>query len=311
MNTPFTVMTWNVENLFRPDTGGQKLDQAGYDQKLGNLAEVVQLIDPTIIGLQELGGDGPLGDLQAACGAIYAHRAISTHPDPRGIRVGFLSKVDLTNVEQLVPMPAGAIDDMPNDSGGTITEMGRGALKVSISLDNSEIRLIVAHLKSKLVTYPGGKFSPANEDERARGTGLALARRDAEAVALRVYANHLMNGNTLPLIVLGDMNDGPDAVTTQMLLGPPDGDPHRVDKGDDVRLYNLSDQIPADHRYSRIFNGRPELIDHILVSRELLFEVQQVDTYTRSTPSITADPATRAAAEFSDHAPVFARIELP
>lgn len=77
-----------------------------------------------------------------------------------------------------------------------------------------------------------------------------------------------MTGNTLPVIVVGDMNDGPDAVTTQLLLGPPDGDPHRPDKGDDVRLYNLSDQIPQDHRYSRIFNGQKELIDHILLSRE-------------------------------------------
>lgn len=180
MTTPFTVMTWNVENLFRPGAGGQQLDQAGYDRKLQNLAEVIELVDPTIIGLQELGGDEPLADLQAACGAAYyPHRRISTHPDVRGIRVGVLSKLDLTSVEHLVAMPAGAIDDMPNDHGGTVAEMGRGALKVSVAPSGGEIRLVVAHLKSKLVTYPGGRFNPHDEDERAprRRPGTRATRR--------------------------------------------------------------------------------------------------------------------------------------
>jgi endonuclease/exonuclease/phosphatase family metal-dependent hydrolase len=311
MSTSFTVMTWNVENLFRPNTGGQKLDQAGYDRKLANLAEVIGLIRPSVLGLQELGGEGPLADLQAALGGDYPHAVFSEKPDDRGIGVGFLSRLAFTSENHLTDMPAKALTSMPDGKGGTITEMGRGAVEIAVRPGGRTVHVITAHLKSKLVTYANGKFFTKDEDERARGAALALARRTAEAVALRVYANTLMIGNQTPLLLVGDLNDSPDAVTTQILLGPLDGDPTRPDQGDDVRLYNLADKIPEADRYTRIFNGQHELIDHVLVSYDILFDVQQVDTYTRSTPSITANPDLRRKDEFTDHSPVFARFMLP
>jgi endonuclease/exonuclease/phosphatase family metal-dependent hydrolase len=310
--TPFTAMTWNVENLFRPGTSDSAPPEDVYRRKLANLAEVIQLIGPDVLALQELGGDGPLADLQEALDGDYPHRSVSEHDDHRHIRVGFLSRLALTGVTDFFEIPDGAISGLPDtDEHGTITHLGRGALLVTVEVSGARVRLLTAHLKSKLVTYPGGRFQPHDENERARGAGLALIRRTAEAVALRVDANALMTGNQTPLVLLGDLNDESEAQTTQILLGPPDGDPRRPDKGDDVRLYDLSDEIPEAHRFSRIFHGRRELIDHILVSHELLFHVQQVDTFTRNTTSITEDPTERRDAAFSDHSPVFARFLLP
>jgi endonuclease/exonuclease/phosphatase family metal-dependent hydrolase len=309
--TSFTATTWNVENLFRPGTNDSAPSQEVYDRKIANLAEVIELIGPDVIAFQELGGDEPLQDVQNALGGAYPHRAISTHPDKRGIRVGFLSRHDLTHTTEIVNLPDGSIKGLPDtDEKGKITHLGRGALLVTVQAGGGPIRLLTTHLKSKLVTYPGGRFSPHDENERARGTGLALVRRGAEAVALRVEANKLQTGNETPQILLGDLNDEPEAVTTQILLGPLDGDPHRPDKGDDVRLYNLADHIPEAHRFSRIYRGTHELIDHILVSHELLFKAVQVDTFTRNTESITEHPASRKEADFPDHAPVFARFSL-
>ena len=311
MATTFTATTWNVENLFRPGTNDAAPTQEVYDRKIANLAEVIELIAPDVIAFQELGGDEPLQDVQNALGGAYPHRAISSHPDHRGIRVGFLSRLELT-AREFVNLPTGAIRGLPEAEGNRkIRRLGRGALLVTVEAGGGPIRLLTTHLKSKLVTYAHNRHSPRDENERARGAGLALIRRTAEAVALRVEANRLQTGNTTPQILLGDLNDEPEAQTTQILLGPPDGDPHRPDKGDDVRLYNLADQIPAPHRFSRIFRGHGELIDHILVSHELLFQVRQVDTFTRNTESITEHPATRKEADFPDHAPVFARFVLP
>ena len=72
--------------------------------------------------------------------------------------------------------------------------------------------LITAHLKSKLLTFPGGRFTPRNEEERAQVAGIALMRRMAEAVTLRIWVNGLLGGaGRTPLLLLGDLNDVPEA----------------------------------------------------------------------------------------------------
>ena len=81
------------------------------------------------------------------------------------------------------------------------------------------------------------------------------------------------------------------------------------DKGDAQRLWNLAPLMPAGRNYSRINQGRPELIDHILVS-ELL--VRKVDinsvgaVIAEPLPWITPVPTARLNEPSSDHAPVVA-----
>ena len=84
--------------------------------------------------------------------------------------------------------------------------------------------------------------------------------------------------------MLGDLNDNPAAATTQMLYGPPGsqydtGGFDHPDQGDTTRLWNLAPKIPAEHRYSRVFEGQPELIDHILISHALLDRLESVDSH--------------------------------
>ena len=57
------------------------------------------------------------------------------------------------------------------------------------------VDLVTAHLKSKLLSYPRGRFSPRDEDERARYGGYALALRAAEAITLRHHATALLEGH--------------------------------------------------------------------------------------------------------------------
>lgn len=85
--------------------------------------------------------------------------------------------------------------------------------------------IITAHLKSKLLIFPrpdGRSFAPRNEEERAQAAGVALMRRTAEAVTLRIRVNSLLEGNDRnPLLLLGDFNDVPEAQTSLILNGPP------------------------------------------------------------------------------------------
>jgi endonuclease/exonuclease/phosphatase family metal-dependent hydrolase len=117
------------------------------------------------------------------------------------------------------------------------------------------------------------------------------------------------------LVVLGDLNDEPTAATTQILLGSPGseiGTPgfERPDRGDGARLWNLAPMIPEERRFSRLFRGRGELLDHILVSHALVQRVEQVDTGPGEPPSITEDPTERRDEPASDHLPVVARFRL-
>jgi len=95
--------------------------------------------------------------------------------------------------------------------------------------------------------------------------------RAAEAITLRDYATGLLDGQgqQRAVIGLGDLKDEPLAATTQMLLGPPGSEMDAA--GLDARmparqrLWNLAPSIqPEDRRFRRVFNGRPEFIDHIL-----------------------------------------------
>jgi hypothetical protein len=114
--------------------------------------------------------------------------------------------------------------------------------------------------------------------------------------------------------VLGDLNDEPTAATTQIPLGPPGSELgtagfDRPYRGDGARLWNLAPLIPAERRFSRVFRGRGELIDHILVSHALVNRIDHVDTGTRP-PSITEDPTALRDEQASDHAPIVARFHL-
>jgi hypothetical protein len=85
---------------------------------------------------------------------------------------------------------------------------------------------------------------------------------------------------------------------------------------DGARLWNLYPRIqPADNRYSRIYRGHRELIDHIFVSHVVIHHVTdgQVTAGAPTSPapeSIDDDPNARANACASDHRPLVATIAL-
>jgi len=286
-------------------------------------------LSPDVVALQEVGGEEPLQNLQEALGGTYPHRAVSAFPDGRGIRVVFLSQLAIQERTDLADFPAGpALEVRELSAAGEprlVTRMGRGALRIRVSKEGLTVDLITAHLKSKPLTFSGGRFSPDNEEERAQVARLALERRTAEAVTLRMRANELLEGNArTPLLVLGDFNDVPEAQTSLILNGPPGNEVgtgafHTRDEGDDARLFNLAPRIPEQRRFSRIERGRPELLDQILASEEFFpvedgrRALQEADSHVDfrdGLPSVGGDPAEREEDLAPDHAPVMATFNL-
>ncbi|MFI7411607.1 endonuclease/exonuclease/phosphatase family protein [Streptomyces sp. NPDC049627] len=325
--------TWNLENLMLPgDEQGAPKSQAEYEAKVTALASVITALDPLLLGVQEVQQQEALDDLVAAVGGEW-HTALSRHRDRRGIRVGFISRAPMrvlrdTRVfaDKLRPVQS----DDGVQPGEHDRETSRGFLAVEVDTGNGPLRAAVAHLKSKLLTYPGNggksRFHPHDEAERARFAAYALYRRAAEATTLRALADSLLEGEgrDRDVAVLGDMNDVVNAATTQILLGPPGseldrpgafGDP---DLGDPFRLWNVAPRIPAKRRFSRVNVGRPELIDHVLVSHRIARRLPESGAGTGlpalheeplELPSVGEDPTDRVGTPGSDHAPVWIRID--
>jgi endonuclease/exonuclease/phosphatase family metal-dependent hydrolase len=142
----------------------------------------------------------------------------------------------------------------------------------------------------------------------------ALQRRAAEAAAVRTYVTGVLAGagKTHRLVVAGDLNDEPEAATTQILLGPPGSEFNTGgygvdDKGDGQRLWNLGSRIePPSERFTRRYRGRGELIDHLLVSHAMDTRLQEVRTVGPPPSSVTDNPGARREDPASDHRPVAA-----
>ncbi|MFC3576237.1 endonuclease/exonuclease/phosphatase family protein [Streptomyces yaanensis] len=311
--------TWNLENLYRPGGPFGPKDKAAYETKLAALAAVITELDPTLLGVQEVGDPEALADLADMLDGEW-HIALSQHPDDRGIRVGFLSRTQPRVLTDTNAFPQRLRPVQGDDDGTPVGHAGRGFLAVEIATEALTLKVAVAHLKSKLLSYPGGRFQPRDEGERARYGAYALYRRAAEATALRAMADQLLagEGKTRDVAVLGDMNDEVQAATTQILLGPPGSEIgtrgyEHPDRGDAVRLWDVAPLIPADQRYSRVTAGRHELIDHILVSHQLVRRLTAAGTglpgdNALRLPSVGADPAERRGEPGSDHAPVWVRV---
>ncbi|SFW88850.1 endonuclease/exonuclease/phosphatase family protein [Amycolatopsis australiensis] len=307
------IGTWNLENLFRPGGDGPP-DQAAYEAKLEALRDTITTVDPDVLAVQEVGDPAALEELAALLPGQW-QTAVSQHPDVRGIRVGFLSRLRLEVVADSATLPPElAPVQVADPPAARSDQLGRGALVATVAVaPGRTFTLITCHLKSKLLSYPGGRFVPHGEDERARYAAYALYRRTAEATAVRDLATtYLKPSDAERIIVLGDLNDEATAATTQILAGPPGSEIgttgfDRPDAGDRWRLWNLAQLIPADERYSRINNGRRELIDHIFVSHALVEPLPEVHVrHGHDLPSVTDDPSTHVSKSGSDHAPVVA-----
>jgi len=65
------------------------------------------------------------------------------------------------NVQNLIP--SGTSQTAPTGS-----DAGRAKLASLAATSNGDVPVISTHLWSKLLTFPGGRFSTSDEDERAR-----------------------------------------------------------------------------------------------------------------------------------------------
>jgi hypothetical protein len=139
-------------------------------------------MDPDVLAVQEVGDPVVLGELADRVGGTWhIETAAPEAGTDHTIRVGVLSRLPPTTFDPVAGFPdklrAIQQSDTPADNA---TAMGRPALHVRVRIRDTDIDLITAHFKSKLLTFP--PFPPADSapTTRASAPGSAPTRCIAE-----------------------------------------------------------------------------------------------------------------------------------
>jgi predicted extracellular nuclease len=145
--------------------------------------------------------------------------------------------------------------------------------------NQAAILVYVCHFKSKGPTSVTG--DPWYKADRelykphlgAIGAALSTIRRTAEALALRLILTEAMKDTRTPVVVLGDLNDGQDSNTLDILTEQPQFLQPTAVGGRDTALYSAQSlqQLRSlrDVYYTYIHQDVHGSLDHILVSEEL------------------------------------------
>jgi predicted extracellular nuclease len=243
---------------------------------------------PDVIAVQEaftLAALQALGDRIRADDATISYNAyLIEGNDGRGIDVGFLVR----DTVQVDGVEAWAREDTWIPPGAAVPEKlhDRPPLVLRARTDGAAFTIIAVHLKSLI----------GIETEATR------RKRHEQALRLSRYIQSLQVGDpSIRLVVIGDFNafefsDGIVDVLGQ-LTGAPDPSGALVPATDEVNpnLTNHVHRVPREDRYSYVFEGNAQVLDHALTSSALTRWVHDV-RYARA----NADAA-ESMTPLSDH----------
>ena len=156
---------------------------------------------------------------------------------------------------------------------------------------HAPVTVINNHFNSKRGSSPlVGRIQPFTElqEEPRVNSGVDHRRRQARAVHDFVTARLAARGDA-HIVVLGDFNEFAFVSPLKIL---------------ERSLHNLTRKLPPSERYTYIFEGNAQSLDHVLVSPSLSASAE-VDIV-----HVNAEFA-ETAARASDHDPILARLKLP
>lgn len=323
------IATFNLESLDLPPKAHLPLDA-----RAEVLRPALLRLDADVLCLQEVNGQHEAGSHgralialdQLLVGTPYAtfNRVATTGPDGRGVadvhNLVILSRFPITRSretrhELLPPLQHSLQTPQPPEPGYKPLRFDRPLLVADIALpDGRQLTIVNLHLRAPLAaTIPGQKAAPfvwKSVAGWAEGYFVSAARRAAQALELRLLVDKVMDDDPHRLIaVAGDFNAEDHETPLKLAVGAEE------DTGNGAlavrSLVVLDRAIAADRRWSVLHHGRPQMLDHILVSRALYGHFRAIEVHNEALGDEAVAYAKALDPPGSYHAGVVAAFALP
>jgi endonuclease/exonuclease/phosphatase family metal-dependent hydrolase len=202
---------------------------------------------------------------------------------------------------------------LPPDTDAAAVGIERPILHVTVDAGTAVLHVINVHLKSKIPTdIPGQKvdnFTWRTADAWAEGSFLSSMKRMSQALEVRRLVDRILDADPdARIVVAGDFNATPDEVPVLAIRGAVE-DTGNGDLAGRV-LVPIENTVPEPARYSLFHQGRPQLLDHVLVTRNLLAHYRGSEIHNEVLHDESAAFADDRKFPESDHAPVVATFEF-
>jgi predicted extracellular nuclease len=285
----FTVASFNLERFFDtvndPGIGDPVLTAAAFANRLNKASLAIRnvLRAPDILGVVEMEN---LTTLQALAAKISSDAIDAGSDDPNyqaflvegndvgGIDVGFLVKSPRVNVVSVTQEGKDFTWTDPDDNQPALLN-DRPPLVLEATIDGFAITVIVNHLRSFLGIESNAPDGLTTEGDRVRQKRKAQAEFLANLVQMRQSADPNER-----IVLVGDFNAFQFNDGYVDVMGGIKGTP--VPAGEAVltiadlvnpNLINLVDAVTPAERYSYVFEGNAQVLDHILVTSNVIAQL--------------------------------------
>lgn len=141
----------------------------------------------------------------------------------------------------------------------------------------------------------------------AEGFFLSGLKRSAQALELRLALDALFDADQhASIAICGDFNAEDHETPLKIVIGAEEdtGNGHLANRS----MVVLDRALPKDRRYSVLHHGRPQMLDHILISRALSAHFSAIEVHNETLEDEAIAGATVQHSSASHHAPVIAEL---
>lgn len=265
--------------------------EAQHAAKIRWTANMLGCIAADVIGFEELWNAASLQSIFETAGLADQYDLL-TPADATGVHIVCAAAVRkgllvgepewVTGFPDKFRLESHGDDAQTPDIAVSLTGFSRPVLHFQVKPHSKApaIHVYVCHLKSKAPAriftegwYRKDKATYAPHSA-ALGSALATIRRTAEATALRWMITQRTKGTLDPVVVLGDLNDGEQSNTLNIITAQPNYlKPWSRPAGGDAALYSAQAlqqlQSLTDVYYTHVYQQSRESLDHVLVSEQL------------------------------------------
>lgn len=326
MPVQLRIATFNLENF--DDKPGQRPTLA---ERIGLMRPQITRLRADVICFQEVNGQESLGQprrllaldalLQGTPYATYQRVSTMTQGDEvydeRNLVI--LSRFQILDHQQyrhqFAPAPRyQKVTATPPETEAKPITWERPILYARLRIDDSRsLHVINLHLKSKIPTTINGRVNGDlwnSSSGWAEGFFVSSMKRVGQALETRMLIDSLFDLDENAMItVCGDFNADVDDVPLEAIRG----DVENTNNGSLARrvIFPCEQTIPESSRYSLKHQGQGIMLDHLLVSRNLLAFYKGAEVHNELLHDESLAFAVDTKFPESDHAPVIAEFELP